>query len=90
LSGDNEPAATKAPTEASPSVAPCTLGHVVRNWLRGASRSKVLPGGAEIYRHYQLFSEELPAVCAELRLQREELTFNDSAAIISDWLRENA
>jgi hypothetical protein len=63
---------------------------VVRNWLRGASRSKMLPGGAEIYRRYQLFSQELPAVCAELKLQREELTFNDSASIISDWLRENA
>jgi hypothetical protein len=62
---------------------------VVRNWLRSASRSKVLPGGMEIYRRFQLFEQELPALCGELRLQRDELTFNDSASIISDWLRDN-
>jgi hypothetical protein len=62
---------------------------VVRNWLRSASRSKALPGGMEIYRRFQLFEQELPTLCGELRLQRDELTFNDSASIISDWLRNN-
>jgi hypothetical protein len=61
---------------------------VVRNWLRSASRSKVLPGGMEIYRRFQLFEKELPTLCAELKLQRDELTFNDSASVISDWLRD--
>src|SRR3984893_8913944 len=62
---------------------------VVRNWLRNASRSRVLPGGAEIYRRFQLFEQELPALCTELKVQRDELTFNDSASIIYDWLRNN-
>ena len=29
----------------------------------------------EIYRRFQLFEHELPALCAEVRLQRDELTF---------------
>jgi hypothetical protein len=62
---------------------------VVRNWLRSASGSSVLPGGMEIYRRFQLFEQDLPALCGELRLQRDELTFIDSASIISDWLRDN-
>ncbi len=63
---------------------------IVRNWLRTASGLNRLPGGMEIYRRYQLFEQELPALCAKLRLQRDELTFIDSATIISDWLRDNA
>ena len=63
---------------------------VVRNWLRNASGSKVLPGGMEIYRRFQLFEQELPALCGELKLHRDELTFNDSASIISDWLRDDS
>src|SRR3984893_10790646 len=63
---------------------------VLRNWLRGASRSRVLPGGLEIYRRFHLFEHELPALCGEHRVQRDELTFNDSAAIIYDWLRTNS
>jgi hypothetical protein len=62
---------------------------VVRNWLRSASGSKVLPGGMEIYRRFQLFERELPALCGVLRVHRDELTFKDSASIISDWIRDN-
>ena len=62
---------------------------VVRNWLRGVSGSTVLPGGMEIYRRFQQFEQDLPGLCAKLRLQRDELTFIDSASIISDWLRDN-
>ena len=63
---------------------------VVRNWLRSASGSKVLPGGMEIYRRFRLFEQDLPALCAEFRLERDELTFNDSASMITDWLRDNS
>jgi hypothetical protein len=62
---------------------------VVRNWLRNASGSRILPGGMEIYRRFQAFEQELPALCRELRLHRDELTFNDSASIIADWIRDN-
>jgi hypothetical protein len=63
---------------------------VVRNWLRNASRSTILPGGMELYRRFQLFEQKLPALCVELKVQRNELTFNDSVSIISNWLRDNA
>src|SRR5712691_7530213 len=63
---------------------------IVRNWLRGNSTAIILPGGMEIYRRFQLFEQDLPALCAQLKLQRDELTFNDSASIISYWLRDNA
>jgi hypothetical protein len=46
-------------------------------------------GGTEIYRRYQLFEHDLPALCQKLRLERSELTFNDSASIIADWLLDN-
>lgn len=63
---------------------------VVRNWLRSIPGSKALPGGAEIYRRYRLFEQDLPALCQALKLNRDELTFNDSASMISDWLRDHA
>jgi hypothetical protein len=63
---------------------------VVRNWLRTASCSKALPGGMEIFRRFELFELDLPALCAELRLEHDELTFNDLASIISDWARDNS
>ncbi len=62
---------------------------LVRNWLRSTSRSTILPGGMEIYRRFQLFEQRLPAICDELKVQRIELTFNDSASIISNWIRDN-
>ena len=44
---------------------------------------------SSIYRRFQLFEQELPAHCHGLRVHRDELTFNDSATIISDWIRDN-
>jgi hypothetical protein len=62
---------------------------VVRDWLRSSSGSKILPGGAEIFRRYQTFERELPTMCQGLRLERDKLTFNDLAAIAVNWLRDN-
>jgi len=63
---------------------------VIRNWLRNVTNSKVLPGGSEIYRRFQLFEHDLPALCKELRVQRDELIFDDSASIMYDWLKDNS
>lgn len=63
---------------------------VVRNWLRSTSGLKNMPGGIEIHRRFQAFEQDLPTLCDKARLQRAELTFNDSASIIADWLRDNA
>jgi len=62
---------------------------VVRNWLRNSSGSRVIPGGSELFRRFQKFEQDLPALCREIRVQRDELTFNESASIIYDWLRDN-
>jgi hypothetical protein len=62
---------------------------IVRNWLGSAAGAKILPGGKEIFSQFQLFEQDLPALCAEFRLQRSELTFNDWASIIYGWLRDN-
>ncbi|MCI0740692.1 MAG: hypothetical protein L0Y72_16710 [Gemmataceae bacterium] len=43
----------------------------------------------KIYRRFEQFEKDLPVLCEELRLQRAELTFIDSASIITDWLRDN-
>ncbi len=62
---------------------------VVRNWLRNASGSNTAPGGAEINRRFRLFTDELPELCASLRLQRDELTFKDFTLVAYDWLSRN-
>ncbi len=62
---------------------------VVRNWLRSSTASTALPGGTEIYRRFQRFEQELPGLCRDLKLERDELTFKDSASVIADWLGQN-
>jgi len=61
---------------------------VVRNWLSDSSRRKTVPGGKEINQRYQRFSQDLPKICKELKLQVSELTFNDYANIASAWIRK--
>jgi hypothetical protein len=62
---------------------------VIRNWVRSASDSTSIPGGLEIYRRFQTLEQDLPALCGKLRLERDELTFKDLAAVIGEWLRDN-
>jgi hypothetical protein len=62
---------------------------VVRNWLRSVSGARAIPGGAEIYRRYLLFEQDLPSLCDALKLRRDELTFNDTASMMADWLRDH-
>jgi hypothetical protein len=59
----------------------------VRNWLRSASRRRMLPGGAMIAGRYQRFLEDLPALCEAARLNQTDLTFLDLSAMISNWLK---
>ncbi len=63
---------------------------VVRNWLRSTSRSKILPGGGDVFRRYQLFVNDLPTLCEQLKLHPNELTFNDYSLVIHDWLQDNS
>lgn len=61
----------------------------VRDWLRGASNRSTIPGGRAISRRYQLFRTDLPALCNAIKLEAEELTFNDKAVLVSSWLEQS-
>lgn len=65
---------------------------VVRNWLRNNSPSTtiVIPGGSTMVDRFRLFQSELPLLCRELRLDRDELVFNDYTTLIAEWLKENS
>ena len=65
---------------------------VVRNWLRNNSPSTtiVIPGGSAMVDRFRLFQSELPLLCRELRLDRDELVFNDYTTLIAEWLKENS
>jgi hypothetical protein len=63
---------------------------IVRNWLRDASRRSTIPGGAQIIRRYEMFHRELPKLCVELNLDRDDLTFNDFCSVVSNWLERAA
>ena len=68
---------------------PKKVVRIIRDWLSDASKDTVIPGGREIFRRFKLFEEELPALCAEVPIDRDELTYNDYTSFISAWLRLN-
>jgi len=63
---------------------------IIRDWLRSASHRTDIPGGKILGERYDLFLAQRPELCRGLRLSEDELTFNDTSWIISEWLRENA
>jgi hypothetical protein len=58
---------------------------MTRDWL-STSSGRTIPGGDYIYRQYAKFNSELPALCRSLRLRKSELTFNDFANIVTNWV----
>jgi hypothetical protein len=65
---------------------------VVRNWLRNNSSDSAVsvPGGSAMVERFCLFQQDLPLLCRELRLERNELIFNDYTTLIAEWLKENS
>ena len=61
----------------------------IRKWLAAASKRRLLPGGTDIIRRYRRFQSGLPTLCEEAKLEIAELTFNDLAGLIVNWLRTN-
>ena len=59
---------------------------VTRDWLRNASLRTTIPGGAKIVERYTQFKDDLPLICQDANILEEELTFNDYATLISEWL----
>ena len=61
----------------------------VRDWLRAASKRRMLPGGGEIVEHYRRFQNDLPRICKELALEADRLTFLDLSEATTQWLRSS-
>lgn len=69
---------------------PATAVKVVRNWLRSSQTAGTVPGPAHIWKRYQSFRNDLPAICDDLHLKPSEMIFNDYATISSEWIAEHA
>jgi hypothetical protein len=60
----------------------------VRVWLAAGQRRRSPPGGAEIARRFAEFSQAVPGILDDLRLERDEKTCSDYANIALTWLVE--
>lgn len=71
---------------------PLKAVRLVRDWLRNASvgSSAVIPSGSLMAERYERFQHELPLLCDRLRLDRDELIFNDFTTVAAEWLKVNS
>lgn len=67
---------------------PALIGHV-RNFLYNNARRTSIAGGNYIHDRFQRFLFDLPAYCATLHWDRENLTFLAYSACVSAWIEEN-
>ena len=63
----------------------CAIGEV-RDWLAHVSKTKGLPGGAEIVGRYVRFVKDLPTMCKALKRRARDLTFADFSEMVEFWL----
>ena len=61
----------------------------VRDWLRAESGNQAIAGGKVIYDRYVKFRDDLPAVCTDLSLDLNELTFVDFSYTIAFWFKRS-
>ena len=61
----------------------------VRDWLRVESDRSGIPGGATIYNRYVAFRYDLPQICAQLRLDLNDLSFVDFSYTVATWLKQS-
>lgn len=63
----------------------------VRNWLSSSPTMAdiLIPGPGRIVARYRLFRDELPELCRRVRLDPDDLIFNDFTTCVSEWLKEN-
>lgn len=62
---------------------------IVRNCLRSASPTVLMPGGEGIGDRYDVFRREFLTFCRKFRLAAGELTFVDYVNIVKAWLDQN-
>jgi len=62
---------------------------IVRDWLSSVTMKSIrIPGGSAIARRYQAFRRELPALCENVHLTIDELTFKDYLSQVEEWLED--
>jgi hypothetical protein len=61
---------------------------IIRNWLRSASRRTTIPGSGIIIDRYTKFRKYIPKMCTILKLDQNDLIFNDYTWMVSEWLKE--
>ncbi len=62
---------------------------LIRDWLSDTDPSAKTPGGATIAQRYGNFRAVLPASCAKIGLDPDDLTFNDYVLQVEEWLKSN-
>ena len=60
----------------------------VRNWLNNSSGRNTISGGREICMQYKLFVFNLPHLCSEVKINVNEMTYNDYTNFIYVWLKQ--
>lgn len=62
---------------------------VVRDWLRNAGAGVIIPSGSVMVERHERFLRELPAICDELRLDRDDLLYRDYTTLAAEWIAGN-
>jgi hypothetical protein len=72
---------------------PKTAVSNVRDWLRtqksqmmNSTTLQILPSGSDLFKDYERFRADLPAICLERRLVEAELVFADTTALTEIWM----
>lgn len=60
----------------------------VRDWLDDRS-ADILPDGSVIAGRFEVFSAELPGICAAAKLRPDRLTFKNYVQLVQRWLKVN-
>jgi hypothetical protein len=63
----------------------------VRDWLSNqlVGRGVQVPGPSRMVARFHRFREQLPGLCARVRLDARELTFNEYRKLVAGWLQLN-
>ncbi len=61
----------------------------VRDWLRGERPTARFPGGQRMAARCVEFIRALPVICDALRLEPEDLSFNDFTTAVEEWIKAN-
>ena len=66
---------------------PATAINLVRQWLRVVTKRESIPGPLAINEKFARFTNELPKICDEGGLARNDLQFVEYVTLVEAWLR---